>query len=388
MDDSASVPELLDAEDSESLLKGESDEACKLSSEADKTASVNARQETSTKKVSQLPRSDEVLDPAKKTQSKRTDRELSDKDIDSHVVSQDESLPSTDSDEVDTVLPRSLKPVATQAQAIKQQGNVLSYPPGFKQIQERVGRFTGKCGEEDFEVWLADFHEATADCKWTDKQRAQWFSWFLSGAAKSTWQRTLCKEEKKSWTDIVRIYKGHYGVHMEPRTAYLCCHELRYEDFASVQGLLGSMKDYQRKAPDQLTDDNLLSILWNKAPYRLQKEVGDIKDWSLQELFERLLRAESRIEERDRRCKTESTRNSPRTAVADKDPVIVNDASRRRSTLRQSQSASAEMQLKNVKCFKCHKKGHLAKDCPKAGTRQEQLLLRGRLFRMKNAGSV
>ena len=283
MDESASVPELLDVEKSESLLKGESDEACsKLSSEANKTASVNARQETSTKKVSQLPRSDKVLDPAKKTQSKRTDRELSDKDIDSRVVSQDESLPSTDSDEVDTVLPRSLKPVATQAQAIKQQGNVIPYPPGFKQIQERVGRFTGKCGEEDFEVWLADFREATADCKWTDEQRAQWFSWFLSGATKSTWQRTLRKEEKKSWTDIVRIYKGHCGVHMEPHTVYLRCHELRYEDFASVKGLLGSMKDYQRKAPDQLTDDNLLSILWNKAPYRLQKEVGDIKDWSLQ----------------------------------------------------------------------------------------------------------
>ena len=77
---------------------------------------------------------------------------------------------------------------------------MFPYPPGFKQIQERVGRFTGKCDEEDFEVWLADFREATADCKWTDKQRAQWFSWFLSGAAKSTWQRTLRKEEKESWS--------------------------------------------------------------------------------------------------------------------------------------------------------------------------------------------
>ena len=100
---------------------------------------------------------------------------------------------------------------------------------------------------------------------------------------------------------------------MEPRTTYLRCHELRYEDFASVQE---SMKDYQRKAPDQLTDDNLLSILWNKAPYQLQKEVGDIKDWSLQELFERLLRAESRIAERDHHCKTESARKSPKSTVA------------------------------------------------------------------------
>ena len=371
MDESASIPELLDAEDSESLLKGESDKVCsKHSSEAEKTVGVKGRQETSTSKVFQLQRSEEVLAPAKKTEKKRNDRELSDNDrnIDSNVISQDESLPSTDTDEVDAVLPSRSKPVAAQTQVTKQQGNVFPYPPGFKQIQERVGRFTGKCGEEDFEVWLADFREATADCKWTDKQRAQWFSWFLSGAAKSTWQRTLRKEEKKSWTDIVRIYKGHYGVHMEPRTAYLRCHELRYEDFVSVQGLLESMKDYQRKAPDQLTDDNLLSILWNKAPYRLQKEVGDIKDWSLQELFERLLRAESRIAERDRRCKTESTRKSPRTTVANEDPVMVNDTSRRRSsTRRQNLSTSAEMQLKNFKCFKCHKKGHLAKDCPETG---------------------
>ena len=51
------------------------------------------------------------------------------------------------------------------------------------------------------------------------------------------------------------------------------------------------MKDYQRKAPDQLSNDNLISILWNKVPFKLQKEVGEIKDWSLQELLQRLLRA-------------------------------------------------------------------------------------------------
>ena len=213
-----------------------------------------------------------------------------------------------------------VQPTLTQPQEVKQQRGAFPYPPGFKQIQERVGRFTGKCGEENFEVWLANFREATADCKWTDKQRAQWFSWFLSGAAKSTWQRTLRKEEKNSWSEIVRIYKGHYGVHMEPRTAYLRCHELRYEDFLSVKGLLDSMKDYQRMAPEQLTDDNLLSILWNKAPYKLQKEVGDIKDWSLQELFERLLRAEARVEERDRRSKSKLTKTT-RNAAAEEDEV-------------------------------------------------------------------
>ena len=60
-------------------------------------------------------------------------------------------------------------------------------PPGFKELRERVGKFTGN-GEEDFEVWLADYSEATGDCGWTDQLRAHWFSWFLAGAAKYTWQ--------------------------------------------------------------------------------------------------------------------------------------------------------------------------------------------------------
>ena len=89
---------------------------------------------------------------------------------------------------------------------------------------------------------------------------------------------------------------------MDPRTAYLRCHELQYSDYTSVQGLLEAMKDYQRKAPDHLSNDNLISILWNKVPFKLQKEVGEIKDWSLQELLQRLLRAESQVEERE--CRT------------------------------------------------------------------------------------
>ena len=37
----------------------------------------------------------------------------------------------------------------------------------------------GESIEEDFEVWLEDFVEATNDCGWTDKQHACWFSWFI-----------------------------------------------------------------------------------------------------------------------------------------------------------------------------------------------------------------
>ena len=133
--------------------------------------------------------------------------------------------------------------------------------------------------------------------------RAQWFSWFLTGSAKSTWQMTLSREEKDSWTSIVQSYKSHYGVHMDPHMAYLRCHELQYQDFKSAQGLLEALKDYQRMAPDQLSNNNLISILWNKVPVTLQKEVKEIKDWSLQELLQRLLRAEARIEEREQRNK-------------------------------------------------------------------------------------
>ena len=60
--------------------------------------------------------------------------------------------------------------------------------------------------------------------------------------------------------------------------AYLRCHELQYQDFKSAQGLLEALKDYQRMAPDQLSNNNLISILWNKVPVTLQKEVGEIKD--------------------------------------------------------------------------------------------------------------
>ena len=90
---------------------------------------------------------------------------------------------------------------------------------------------------------------------------------------------------------------------MDPRTAYLRCHELQYQDFKSAQGLLEAMKDYQRMAPDQLSNNNLISILWNKVPFTLQKEVGEIKDWSLQDLLQRLLRAEARLAEREHRSR-------------------------------------------------------------------------------------
>ena len=161
---------------------------------------------------------------------------------------------------------------------------------------------------------------------------------------------------------------------MDPRTAYLRCHELQYNDFTSVQGLLEAMKDYQRMAPDQLSNDNLISILWNKVPFKLQKEVGEVKDWSLQELLQRLLRAEARAEERERRtnqvpprrrrAQTESdTGRLPRQGT----PAAAAAGSVEKAKNREKVTGGteSEMELKNVKCFGCHKKGHMVSNCPK-----------------------
>ena len=59
------------------------------------------------------------------------------------------------------------------------------------------------------------------------------------------------------------------------------------------------MRDYQRMAPQRLSDANLESILWNKVPVKLQKEVGQMTEGSLQELFQKLLKAEETIKERE-----------------------------------------------------------------------------------------
>ena len=68
------------------------------------------------------------------------------------------------------------------------------------------------------------------------------------------------------------------------------------------------MRDYQRMAPQKLTDTVLESILWNKVPVKLQKEVKEITDGSVQELLQKLLKAESVVEERDRRVPGNSSR--------------------------------------------------------------------------------
>ena len=122
------------------------------------------------------------------------------------------------------------------------------HPPGFKVLSQRVDKFSGRSGENHFDVWMLDFIEATEDCGWSDEQRARWFSWFLSGPTKSTWRHTL-KSSEKTWDSIMEIYREQYGVHLDPRAAYQRCQELQYEQFSSVQGLQDAIRDYKLMAP-------------------------------------------------------------------------------------------------------------------------------------------
>ena len=253
------------------------------------------------------------------------------------------------------------------------------HPPGFREVSSRVEKFSGKRAEDGtFEVWLDDFEEATNDCGWTDDMRARWFSWFVSGPAKATWQRTLTTEQKADWKSIVKVFQGQYGVHVDPRTAYQRCNELHYDQFGSAQGLLNAMREYQRMAPEKLGDSILESILWNKVPIELQQEVKEITDGSVQELLLKLLRAESAVAERKRRSQetiekppggrhyTSTKRSSDITSGKKPDEgkgTTSKDSTHRKSgTVKTTLQSEASMQ--HTKCYKCKLKGHMAKDCP------------------------
>jgi len=105
---------------------------------------------------------------------------------------------------------------------------------------------------------------------------------------------------------------------------------------------------------------------WNRVPYKLQKEVGEFKEWSLQELLQRLMRAESRVEERE--CRSNPSLQKKRWSAESKRKDSKN---KQTNTVRIGNhdktavtKAGAELKLKKVKCFGCHQKGHVLSDCP------------------------
>ena len=149
----------------------------------------------------------------------------------------------------------------------------------------RVPKFSGNGGDSNFALWVEDFEEASTDCGWSDTQCARWFSWFISRPAKMTWRRSLTEADRSSWKTIKRVYLGQYDIHLDPRTAYQWCHELQYEQFDSVQGLVDAIRDYQQMASQKLRDETLESILWNKVPVELQQEVKKITGSSVQDLL-------------------------------------------------------------------------------------------------------
>ena len=47
--------------------------------------------------------------------------------------------------------------------------------------------------------------------------------------------------------------------------------------------------------------------MWNKVPVKLQKEVSQMTEGSLQETFQKLLKAEESVKERERRINQKSS---------------------------------------------------------------------------------
>ena len=72
-------------------------------------------------------------------------------------------------------------------------------------MRSHIQPFSGKQGEEDFQLWLEGYEEATNDCQWSDKARTRWFSWFITSPTKATWQRTLTPADKLSCKRIMEV---------------------------------------------------------------------------------------------------------------------------------------------------------------------------------------
>jgi len=124
-------------------------------------------------------------------------------------------------------------------------------------------------------------------------------------------------------------------------------------------------------APQKLTDQVLESILWNKVPVKLQLEVKELTDGSVQELLHKLLKAESVVEEWERRSSEVSRlgqRDQQKVSEASCDSTPRESCSRAQEVSCGKPSARAELTMQSLRCFKCSKMGHLAKACPAVET--------------------
>ena len=51
----------------------------------------------------------------------------------------------------------------------------------------------------------------------------------------------------------------------------------------------------ERMIPQKLSGTNLESILWNIVPVKLPTEVGNMADWSMQEIFQKVFQAKETV---------------------------------------------------------------------------------------------
>ena len=67
-----------------------------------------------------------------------------------------------------------------------------------------INKFSGEKAADNF---VEDYLETTGNCGWSNKDRVQWFSWFLAGPAKTTWLHSMKTTDKASWEVIVRCLR-------------------------------------------------------------------------------------------------------------------------------------------------------------------------------------
>jgi len=126
-------------------------------------------------------------------------------------------------------------------------------------------------------------------------------------------------------------------------------------------------------APKKLTDLCLESVLWNKVLVELQQEVKEITtDGSVHELLQKLLRAETIIQEHASREKTKgnesnlgniSSRGSNCRRGANLSTELPHKPTENKNNSRRT---DAEMSIRGIKCFISKQKAHMAKSSPKA----------------------